>query len=88
MAGSISLATTRGNKYFLLLMYDLSRYIWVAVIPSKDRIAATIKDIQARAESESGLKLKSLRTDRGGEFTTTEFVGYCVAEGVHRQHKA
>jgi transposase InsO family protein len=69
-----------------MLGEDLSRYIWVAVIPSKDRAAAAIKDIQAWAEGESDLKLKALHTDRGGEFTVTEFTDYCVAEGVHRQH--
>jgi hypothetical protein len=68
----------------LLLVDDLSRYMWVAVIPSKDRAAAAIKDIQARAEGESGLKLKAFHTDRGGEFTATEFTDYCAAEGVHR----
>jgi IS30 family transposase len=61
----------RGNKYFLLLVDDLSRYMWVVMIPSKDHAVAVIKDIQARVEGESGLKLKALRTDRGGEFTTT-----------------
>jgi hypothetical protein len=76
LCGSISPATPRGNKNFLLLVDDLNRYIWVAVIPSKDRAAAAIKDIKVRAEGESGLKLKALRTDRGGEFTTTEFADY------------
>jgi hypothetical protein len=51
------------------------------MIPSKDRAVAIIKGIQARAEGESGLKLKALRTDHGGEFTATEFVDYCAAEG-------
>jgi transposase InsO family protein len=86
LCGPISLATPRGNKYFLLLVDDLSRYMWVAMIPSKDRAAAAIKDIQARAEGEFGLKMKALRTDRRGEFTATEFTDYCAAEGVHRQH--
>jgi hypothetical protein len=45
LCSSISPATPRGNKYFLLLVDDLSRYMWVAVIPSKDRVAAAIKDI-------------------------------------------
>jgi hypothetical protein len=54
--GPISLATPRGNKYFLLLVDDLSRYMWVAAIPSKDRAATVIKDIQTRAEGESGLR--------------------------------
>jgi hypothetical protein len=86
LCGPISPVTPRGNTYFLLLVDDLSRYMWVAMIPSKDRAAATIKDIQVRAEGESGLKLKALRTDCGSEFTTTEFTDYCAVEGVHRQH--
>jgi transposase InsO family protein len=86
LCGPISVATSRGNQYFLLLMNDLSRYMWVAVISSKDRATTAIEDIQARAEGESGLKLKALRTDRRDEFTMTEVVDYCAAEGVHHQH--
>jgi IS30 family transposase len=78
----------RGNKYVLLLVDDLSRYMWVAMIPSKDRAAAGIKDIQARADGESGHKLKALCADRGCEFTATEFTNYYAAEGVHHQHTA
>jgi transposase InsO family protein len=78
----------RGNKYFLLLMDDLSRYMWVATIPSKDHAAAAIKEIQAWVEGESDLKLRALNTDRGDEFTTREFMKYCTTEGVHYQHTA
>jgi hypothetical protein len=78
--------TPRGNKYFLLLVDDLSRYMWVVTIPYKDHAAAAIKDIQVRAKSESDLKLKALRTNYGGEFTVTELADYCAAEGVHHQH--
>jgi transposase InsO family protein len=38
-----------------------------------------------RAEAESSCKLLALRTDRGGEFTSKEFMEYCAADGVHRQ---
>jgi hypothetical protein len=84
LCGPILLTTPRGKKYFLLLVDDLSRYMWVVVILSMDRVAAAIKDIQARAEGKSGLKLKALPTDCRGEFTTIEFTDYCAAEGVHR----
>jgi transposase InsO family protein len=86
LCGPISPAMQRGNKYFLLLVDDLSRYIGVAAIPFKDRAVIAIKDIQTWAEGESGLKLKALHIDRGGEFTAMEFVDYCAAEGMHRQH--
>jgi transposase InsO family protein len=38
------------------------------------------------AEGESDLKLKALRSDRRGEFTTMGFADYCATEGVRRQH--
>lgn len=34
---------------------------------------------------ETGCKLRVLRTDRGGEFTSVEFGLYCANEGVARQ---
>jgi hypothetical protein len=46
LCGPISLATPSGKKYFLLLVDDLSRYMWVAVIPFKDCAAVAIRDIQ------------------------------------------
>jgi hypothetical protein len=83
-----SQATPRGNKYSLLLVDDLNRYMWVATIPFKDRAATASKDIQAWAEGESGLKLEALRIDRGGRFTAMEFTDYYDAESVHHQHTA
>ncbi|CAA6659353.1 unnamed protein product [Spirodela intermedia] len=68
LCGPIAPETPNGSKYFLLLVDDRSRYMWVAMLPSKDRAAVAIKEIKARAEGESGLKLGALRTDRGGEF--------------------
>ncbi|WVZ84036.1 hypothetical protein U9M48_031114 [Paspalum notatum var. saurae] len=38
----------------------------------------------AKVEVETGCKLKVLRTDRGGEFTSVEFGRYCADEGVER----
>jgi transposase InsO family protein len=86
LCAPITLVMLRGNKYFLLLVDDLTQYMWVVAIPSKDRVVSAIKEIQARAEGESYLKLRALHTDHRGEFTTTEFTEYCMAEGVHHQH--
>ena len=41
-----------------------------------------------RAEAESGKKLRVLRTDRGGKFTSVEFAAYCADQGVVRHHTA
>ena len=53
---------------------------------SKDEAAAAIKKFKMRAEAKSGKKLRTLRTDRGGEFTSVEFAAYCTDQGVVRHH--
>ena len=36
-------------------------------------------------EKQSGFPLKALRTDRGGEFTSSQFISFCKLYGIHRQ---
>ena len=79
-------ATNGGRRYFLLLMDDCSRYMWLQLLTSKDEAVAAIKKFKMRAEVESGKKLRVLRTDRGGEFTSVEFAAYCADQGVVRHH--
>jgi transposase InsO family protein len=85
ICGPITPPTPSGNRYFLLLVDDYSRYMWIALLPSKDAAAAAIKNIQAAAERKSGKKLLALRTDRGGEFAATDFTNYCAQLGVRRE---
>jgi hypothetical protein len=74
--------TPTGNTYFLLLVNDRSWYMWLVILPSKDRVAAAIRDFQARAEAKSRCKLMALRMDRDGEFTSKEFMEYYAVDGV------
>jgi transposase InsO family protein len=88
LCGPVTLATPGGRRYFLLLIDDLSCYMWVVVLGSKGEAADAIRRVQAVAEAECGSKLCVLRTDNGGEFTTAEFVSYCADEGVQRHYSA
>jgi transposase InsO family protein len=86
LCGPVTLATLEGRHYFLPLVDDLSRYMWVMVLGSKGEAANAIGSVQVTAEAECGCKLRVLRTYNGGEFTTSEFVSYCVDEGVQRHY--
>ena len=70
LCGPVTPATPGGRRYFLLLVDDLSRYMWVMVLGSKGVASDAIRRSQAAAEAECGRKL---RTDNGGEFKTAEF---------------
>jgi hypothetical protein len=56
--------------------------MWVVRLTAKSEASSAIKRIQAAAEKECGRKLRVLRTDNGGEFTTAEFAAYCADEGI------
>ncbi|KAF8672420.1 hypothetical protein HU200_049631 [Digitaria exilis] len=85
ICGPISPPTPSGNRYFLLLVDDYSRYMWISLLPTKNAAADAIKHIQAATERKSGKKVMALRTDRGGEFAAADFVKYCAELGVQRQ---
>ena len=63
---------------------DLTRYMWLALLATKDEAATAIIRLQAGAESESSCKLRTLRTDRRGEFTSWSFTAYCAELRVER----
>lgn len=77
--------TTLAEKcYFLLLVDDLSHYIWLTLLATKDEATTTSKHFQADVEVESGQKLQALRTDHGNEFTFAEFGEYYANQGIKR----
>jgi transposase InsO family protein len=82
MCGPVTPATPEGRRYFLLLVNDLSRYMWVVVLGSKGEATNAIRRAQATTEAECSCKLRVLRTDNGSEFTTAKFASYCADECV------
>jgi hypothetical protein len=86
LCGPVTLATPGGRRCFLLLIDDISRYMWVVVLGSKGEAVNVIRCVQATAEAECGHKLRVLRTDNDGKFTTAGFTSYYADEGVQRHY--
>lgn len=82
LCGQISPKSLGGASYFLLVVDDYSRYMWVELLKTKDQALESFKKIIARAETESDGKLKALRTDRGGEFISNLFTLFCNEGGI------
>ncbi|KAL4341735.1 hypothetical protein GQ457_08G027600 [Hibiscus cannabinus] len=72
------------SRYFLLFIDDYSRKTWVHFLKQKSEAFGAFKNFKALVEKESGFEIKSLRSDRGGEFTSNEFNDFCKANGIHR----
>lgn len=65
LCGPISPPTSAGNAYFLLLVDNMSCFMWLALLHSKLEAPAAIMMFQACVKRETGKKLKVLRTDHG-----------------------
>ena len=74
-----------GAKYFVSFIDDYSRRCWVYPIKRKADVFPVFKVFKARVELESEKKIKCLRTDNGGEYTSDEFDNFCQQEGIKRQ---
>jgi hypothetical protein len=84
LCGPITSVTPTGKKYFFLLVDDVSRYMWLTLLGTKDEAMNAFMAFQSRAEAEAGRKLGTLRTDRGDEFTARNFLDHCSKHSVQR----
>jgi len=55
---------------------------WVYFLSNKSQVFSVFKKFRAFAERQSGCKLKALRSDNGGEYTSNEFNKYCKDMGI------
>ncbi|GJZ41559.1 zinc finger, CCHC-type containing protein [Tanacetum coccineum] len=76
---------TSGKKLIFLLVDDCTRFMWAYFLTSKDQAFSTFKEFRQKIEMEMRMKVRMLRTDRGGEFTSNEFTKYCKENGIARQ---
>ncbi|CAL9018208.1 unnamed protein product, partial [Prunus brigantina] len=74
-----------GNRYFITFIDDYSRMCWVYFLRNKSSVISVFKKFKAFVELQSGFNLKKLRSDRGGEYTSHEFLEFCSDLGMERQ---
>jgi transposase InsO family protein len=82
LCGQITPATPGWKSYFMLIVDDHSRYMWLELLTTKDEALEHFKRFRAAVEVESGRRLKAIRTDRGGEFNSGAFVVFCSEHGI------
>lgn len=54
-------------------------------LKTKGEVLMRFKEFKALVENQIGRKIKVLRSDNGGEYTSGDFVDFCVDEGIQRE---
>ncbi|GJP83828.1 hypothetical protein CLOP_g13931 [Closterium sp. NIES-67] len=86
VVGPIRAPSLSGSRYFLTIVDDHTRAVWVYPLKSKGEVAAAVlKEWMPRAQRECGHKVKVIRSDNGGEFIGADFEGELKRKGIQHQ---
>lgn len=85
LCGKMNEKSLSGAEYFLSFIDDKTRYVWVYFLKSKDQVFEKSLEWKAMVEKSTGRKLKAIRTDNRGEFTSKEFEAHLTTERVHHE---
>ena len=68
VAGPMPTNSINGCRYFLTFIDDCSRYCWIYFMKQKSEVFETFKVFKAMIENSFNKNIKSIRSDKGGEY--------------------
>ncbi|GJY08159.1 retrotransposon protein, putative, ty1-copia subclass [Tanacetum coccineum] len=72
----------QGANYLVTFTDDFSRYDYVYLLKHKHEVFETFKVFQKEVENQLSKTIKSLRSDRGGEYMSQEFLDHLKDHGI------
>eukprot|EP00253_Pinus_taeda_P018864 PITA_18864 len=85
VCGPMKTPSLAGSQYFLTFIDDFTRKTWVYFLKNKSEVFEKFRNFKTLVENQSGLHIKVLRTDRGGEYISKEFLRFCRENGIQKQ---
>ena len=74
-----------GGQYFVTFIDDFSKKLRAFVLKSKDQVMSVFKEFHAKAQRESGQKLKVVRKNNAGEYRG-QFEMYCKTQCIKLEY--
>ena len=85
VAGPMKTESLGGAKYFVTFIDDYSRCVAVYPMKQKSETLSKFKKFEALVTNETGLTIKTLRTDNGGEYMSKEFQDLLQEKGIRHE---
>jgi transposase InsO family protein len=85
LCGPTRTKSIQGESYFKLFIDDFTRMSWICFLKEKLETLNKFKAFKTLVENEREKKIKCLRLDNGGEFTSKEFNVFCETHGIKIQ---
>ena len=75
-----------GSWYLITFLDDCTRKVWAYSLRSKDEALTVFSRWLAEMENRTGQRVKTLRSDNGGEYTSRAFKHYLSKKGIMHQN--
>jgi hypothetical protein len=85
VCGPMSSASLTSFLYYVVFIDDFSQKSWIFFMKTKGQVFSWFQEFKALVENQTGKKIRVLRTDYGGEYTSKEFMDFCAGEGIRRE---
>eukprot|EP00253_Pinus_taeda_P031251 PITA_31251 len=85
VSGQMSHVSLSGYEYYVLFIDDHSRKTWIYFLKTKSEVVKRFQEFKALVETETGRKIKVLKSNNGGEYTLGEFVDFFAEAGIRRE---
>lgn len=82
--GPSSITSNGGARYFMTLIDDFSRRVWIYTLKHKSEALQRFKQWVTLNENQYDRKVKKFRTDNGLEFCSKDFDEFCRNHGIVR----
>ena len=82
VCGCMSTCVRGGYSYFITFTNDLSRYGYIYLMKHKSESFKIFKQFRNEVEKQTEKDIKTLQSDRGGEYLSSEFLTYLVENGI------
>ncbi|KAM2645310.1 hypothetical protein EV1_018869 [Malus domestica] len=81
----MSITSRGGFSYYITFTDDHSRFGYVYLMKYKSESFEMFKEFKNEVEKQTGKQIKTLRSDRGGEYLSNEFLDYLKECGIVSQ---
>ncbi|KAM1789339.1 hypothetical protein ACFX11_039501 [Malus domestica] len=85
VCGPMSITSRGGFSYYITFTDDHSRFGYVYLMKYKSESFEMFKEFKNEIEKQTGKQIKTLRSDRGGEYLSNEFLDYLKECGIVSQ---
>jgi transposase InsO family protein len=82
ICGPFPHADLDGNRYFLTVIDDYTRFSKVYFLKEKSQAASTIMGFIKYVETQFGKTIKGIKTDQGGEYISNELTDFLTSKGI------